>query len=687
MRETREMRNMRETREMRDTRDVRYHDKEEEKVESERGEPTLRLPIGTCNPKRVQYAVCAVVSFAVVCSHIRVCTNKLLRLTTTPPSYSPRAGNFDPITSIGATDWVNVRANVSVMLRAPTPPYAAGDPMVPFPTAEGLLTDKQADPISKGIYGGVCVRQIDQFSSGVCLLVGIGLTGLPAGATSGGWVLQGGAMGACSPGHGLERSAGAILASGSLDLLGKGGAALSAYHTLSLGVQGAEYTAIVDGDVVVAGQSFDKLTGSIPPVGQVALRSSFSYVQFDELAIDHLPQNTSPTTAAAVAVSTSSSSSPPPSTTSTSTATTSSPPSATSHQNFASSIVAKHLIFPPTPPPGGPQQPTKVRSDFTGRVGCSFTPAKAVNVDALARFAVSTTGGGASRKHDLFILHGDTLATLATVSVDLEAARGGDLNGYAWAPLPKAVSLAAGTKYVIASSEVAGGDDFYDGTVWVTPQPGMVEGLFVPWYDGGAAPAIPVAWHQIVNGLTGECFDARGGIDKAIDTWDCVGDAHNEGFNYSATTGLITLGPFGDEVKEAGLCVVGVKASEANDPVVRARVQTDTATASRAAGTRGGGASSFPATSHASTCDPSDPNQVFSFNEGDSTLRLRSEADLCLTASSSPKEDAGLLLAPCTLAKPTGEAQMWSFKPIDSKPLVGAEWGQCYGPLNMRFVA
>ena len=579
-----------------------------------------------------------------------------------------------------------MRANVSVMLRAPAPPYAVGDPLVPFPTAEGLLTDKQGDPISTGIYGGVCVRQIDQFSSGVCLLVGVGLTGLPAGATSGGWVLQGGAMG-------MKRSEGAILSSGSLDLLGKGGAALSAYHTLSLGVQGAEYTAIVDGDVVVAGQSFDKLTGSIPPVGQVALRSSWSYVQFDELAIDHLPQTTSLTTAdadaavAAVAASTLSSSLPlsPPSATSTSTATTSSPPSATSHQNFASSIVAKHLIFPPTPPPGGPQQPTKVRSDFTGRVGCSFTPAKAVDVDALARFAVSTTGGGASRKHDLFILHGDSLATLATVSVDLEAARGGDLNGYAWAPLPKAVSLVAGTKYVIASSEVAGGDDFYDGTVWVTPQPGMVEGLFVPWYDGGAAPAIPVAWHQIVNGLTGECFDARAGIDKAIDTWDCVGDAHNEGFNYSSTTGLITVGP--QSVEEAGLCVVGVKASEANDPVVRARVRADSATASRAAETRGGRASSFPATSHASTCDPSDPNQVFSFNEGDSTLRLRSEADLCLTASSSPKEDAGLLLAPCTLAKPTGEAQMWSFKPIDSKPLVGAEWGQCYGPLNMRFVA
>ena len=84
----------------------------------------------------------------------------------------------------------------------PAPDYAVGDPLVPFPTKDGMLTDWFADPISTGVYGnkwpfmlqfavlcmlifsaghfyanlsadcrygGVCVRQIDQYSSGFCL--------------------------------------------------------------------------------------------------------------------------------------------------------------------------------------------------------------------------------------------------------------------------------------------------------------------------------------------------------------------------------------------------------------------------------------------------------------------------------------------------------------------------------------
>ena len=89
-----------------------------------------------------------------------------------------------------------------------------------------------------GIYAGVCVRQIDQYSSGVCLLLGVGLTGLPQGVPTG-WVLQAGAMR-------MARSAGEILASGSWSL---GKDDLTVYHNLSLAVQGSEYTAVVDGKV------------------------------------------------------------------------------------------------------------------------------------------------------------------------------------------------------------------------------------------------------------------------------------------------------------------------------------------------------------------------------------------------------------------------------------------------------
>ena len=49
---------------------------------------------------------------------------------------------------------VNLRANISVMLRGRTPAYAIGDPMVPFPTDSGLLTDQTIDPISKGEWEG-----------------------------------------------------------------------------------------------------------------------------------------------------------------------------------------------------------------------------------------------------------------------------------------------------------------------------------------------------------------------------------------------------------------------------------------------------------------------------------------------------------------------------------------------------
>ena len=159
--------------------------------------------------------------------------------------------------------------------------------MVPFPTAEGFLTDTSPDPITGGVYGGVCVRQIDQFSSGVCFLLGINLVGganHSDGSANAGWVLQAGAMG-------MRRDPGVILASGRLSTLD-----LTVYHQLSLSVQGSVYTAAINGSVVSrsAPCEFDAGTAHVPPVGQAALRSSFSYVQFDDLSIDQPPD--APTT-------------------------------------------------------------------------------------------------------------------------------------------------------------------------------------------------------------------------------------------------------------------------------------------------------------------------------------------------------------------------------------------------------
>ena len=78
------------------------------------------------------------------------------------PAGTQWARNFDPITSLGATDWVNYAVSADIMLMPTPPSYAVNDPLVPFPTADGILTDWYHDPISTGVYGGVYLRQIDQ---------------------------------------------------------------------------------------------------------------------------------------------------------------------------------------------------------------------------------------------------------------------------------------------------------------------------------------------------------------------------------------------------------------------------------------------------------------------------------------------------------------------------------------------
>ena len=211
--------------------------------------------------------------------------------------------NADPITALGATDWSNYRVAVDVRPMAPPPSYAAGDRRVPLPTKEGLLTDPVADPISDGVYGGVCIRQIDQWDSGFCLLVGVGLRTREGGQTTAGhgeerssrdskaasvgWVLQAGTQT-------LARGIGTVVGSGALgNRDGSGGAAfdLEAFHRLSLAVQGQVLVASIDDDVVYNGTAIATATGAtakmmkasiaamdVPPVGLAALRSGWAVI-------------------------------------------------------------------------------------------------------------------------------------------------------------------------------------------------------------------------------------------------------------------------------------------------------------------------------------------------------------------------------------------------------------------------
>ena len=483
------------------------------------------------------------------------------------PAGTQWAGNFDPITSLGATDWVNYEVTAEVMLMPAAPPYAVGDDLVPFPSQQGLLTDWTPDPISAGVYGGVCVRQIDQYSSGFCLLVGVGLAAPPpddaeaetlyAGGSrnpaSVGWVLQAGAMG-------MARSPGTILAHGPLDAASFD---LKAYHRLSLRVQGQKLVGDINGKQVA---SVTNTVATIPPAGQAALRSSFSYTQFDNLSINGLDSGAYP-----------------------------------------DSLFAKHLLYPPKAPPGGPQDPAlPLTAQGSGSLyGCSFTVgASPLTVTALARFGA---GFVAAQSHTVSILDAESKKSLASASVAVGGeGAGGDLNGYVWATLDSVVTLAAGKTYLLVSSE--GSDTFFSNKVWMQAQPGLLAGLVQPaskvggaWHLGPAStppPVPPADLHYIVSKSTQECWDTRGA--ETLDLWACVQDGHNELFNYSAATGLITTGPR-DAV--SGHCVVGAAPSDAQ----------------------------LPPTSAIAACDAHNPHQVFD-HTADGQLTLRSDKSMCLTA-------------------------------------------------------
>eukprot|EP01048_Picozoa_sp_COSAG05_P005603 COSAG05_NODE_337_length_11164_cov_11.970357_4_plen_963_part_00 len=555
------------------------------------------------------------------------------------PAGTEWAGNFDPITSLGATDWVNYAVAADVMLMPVVPAYATGDPLIPFPTTAGILTDKTKDPISTGVYGGVCVRQIDQYSSGFCLLVGVGL--LHGGPDNGsgadddssstaGWVLQAGAM------H-MARAPGTILASGALS----SSFSLTAYHRLSLRVNGQQLEAAIDGKTVVA--ALENTAASIPPVGQAALRSSFSYTQFDNLKIDGDVSSA-----------------------------------------FEQSVFAKHLLYPPKAAPGGPQDPSKPLTITApgSAYGISFTVGgAALEVTELARFGA---GFVANASHTLSVVDGGSKATLGLATVALGKAGGGDLNGYVWAPLAAPLTLAAGKSYYLVSSEGAAGssDVIYDGKVWMQAQPGLLSGLPTPvykdatgWHVGGGPAGKPVPiphdLHYITSKSTSECFDTRGG--SALDLWACVSDGHNELFNYSFATGRITTGP--GDADHGGHCVTA-------RVVMPPSVLESGSTASETA--------AMPVTSSIEPCTDATPtNQKFSYHPENGTLTLR---DWCFTAG--PKGmNAGVTVVPCTGAP----NQQWSFTkaphipPAPPAPPPPApkmpEWGQGFGPLNLKVKA
>lgn len=251
--------------------------------------------------------------------------------------------------------------------------------------------------------------------------------------------------------------------------------------------------------------------------------------------------------------------------------------------------------------------------------------------------------------------------TVASVTVNLAAANGGDLNGYAWATLrgPKIV-LAAGQTYYLVSSETQGGDLFYPAHVQVQSRPGLLAGFPQPasningqWNPGN----VEKNYSMVISRLTKRCLDRAGIPDMPftrIDTWDCVDDHHNEMFRLDLNSGLLYVRS--NAVDHPDLCV-----SMGPCPLTM-------------------GSSSACEV----TCDSKQRNQTFSYRAADGTLRLKSDVSSCITTAGTPAEDAPLTLTPCA-AQPSA-AQQWDFVAIPGSA-APADWGQCYGPVNLLIEA
>ena len=362
-------------------------------------------------------------------------------LAQTTPLYPMLGyGDVDPITSLGSPDWSNYGVAVRAQIVAPRPAYAVGDRFIVDPDqVTGLLrpngptfppvgwTGNNKCPnctVSAGAYAGVCARLLIRYT-GLCFLVGAGLTPHAPGSAGfhRGWaVVEAGAAGNC------RKTQWVTLASGALDAQFD----LKAWHNLSLSVIGDALRASVDGAPVFHSSSAG--TGEVHPAGMASIRSGFHYSRFDEFSVFEVA-----------------------------------PPSP-----WPVVLFDKYLLSPPAAFPGGSSTRPARRNDACGGAcGCAFTLARAATVVALGRFS---SGWNSSRSHTLELVDSATHAQLAVATVDLRTANA-DTNGYAWAKLPKPVSLAAGARLFLLSSEESDGDSFFDG---VMMQSAILRGFATP---------------------------------------------------------------------------------------------------------------------------------------------------------------------------------------------------------------
>jgi len=380
---------------------------------------------------------------------------------------------------------------------------------------------------------------------------------------------------------------------------------------------------MVDGNKV---STFINTASWAPAVGLAALRSGWHYSQFDDLTID------GPDSGA-----------------------------------FPNTLFVKHLLWPSKAAPGGPVNIAQARNDFTGEVGCAFNiianKSFPLTITALGRFAAGFISKG---KHTLSLYDAGTEDALIQVTIDLANAQGGDLNGYAWAPLssPKKIDY-SGTFYLM-SSETAGGDTFFD-MPQVQSIPNRLMGYPISmyhdtnghWYHDTINLSTLEKYVSIISQLSGKCLDragTAGAVGTRIDTWDCVSDHHNELFSYDPSSGHIL-----------------VRSAPSTNPPLCVTLGPCPAPES-----------GWPPSICEAICVHDAYNQTFTYSEKDMTIRLQHDDKICLQTTATPSRNAGVMPVPCNQPVPS-KGQQWKFVPYTPPTPPPAEWGQCFGPVNLMF--
>lgn len=345
--------------------------------------------------------------------------NKVLEQTVMRPPIAWIGHSPEPLTLFGDVNWTDIDAEVVARLGVPRNSTSP----------ETNLEYFHIEPHSaQARHAGLCVRlsRYHFFGSGApegyCLRL---MDSPPA------WKFM---------------AAGSELASGELSteissrLIGDG------WVRLRLVAHGARLTAYIEDEKVMS------VIDTMLPFGQVALECGYHRCQLDDLRLS--PLSTAVTTATDGAGSF---------------AVAASGSSATRHRSLVRRLDITQFIYTARTCDPAPRM-TPRRRDFTGLVGFAFEPKRPLLLKGLGRLRVSG-GHPWARVHNVSLFAGKKMVLIASAALSMDSTSQVGIeetdDGWVFAYLREPVQLSAGTVYLLASSELANGDTFYDKAVHV----------------------------------------------------------------------------------------------------------------------------------------------------------------------------------------------------------------------------